>query len=296
MNSELKGDIRTVADTQSDYPKALREIADRPPVIYVKGRWPLPEGALAIGIVGSRRATPYGLEATRTLTTDLVNAGVMTVSGLAAGIDACAHRTTLEKGGWTLAILGHGFGYSYPKENLPLFAEIARHGTLVTEFPYDTRPLPPHFPQRNRIISGLSHGVAVMEAGERSGALITARFAAEQGRDVYALPGSIFSPLSRGCHRLIKEGAKALESAEDILAEYGSGNPKGPARRYKKLAEDLSPLECQLVEWLSAAPMSIDELVELSGTPVEQLAQTLLSLELKERIQALPGQRYVTYN
>jgi len=297
MNSELKQEFRTVLEMDADYPESLRAINDRPPVLYVIGRWPLPKDRFRVGIVGSRLATPYGLEATERLTGDLVDAGVVTVSGLAAGVDAQAHRATLKKKGWTVAILGHGFGYQFPKENAPLFKEIAAEGTLVTEFEYDTPPLPAYFPQRNRIISGLSQGVLVVEAGEKSGALITARCAAEQGRDVFAVPGSLFSPLSRGCHRLIKEGAKLVETAQDMLVEYvTSGNLSTPSPRYKEPVEGFTPFENELIQWLSSAPLSMDELVELSGRRVDRLAEILLSLELKGRIRSLPGQRYVAYD
>jgi len=294
MNSELKRDFRKVQCADADYPGPLRELADRPSVLYVKGRWPLPEGALKIGIVGARLATGYGREAAERLTVDLVRGGVMTISGLASGIDACAHRATLQETGWTVAVLGHGFGYQYPKENAALFEGIAKEGTLITEFPYDTPPLSHHFPQRNRIISGLSRGVVVVEAGERSGALITARCAAEQGRDVFALPGTIFSPQSRGCHRLIKEGARLVESAEEILEEYGLETPSFEPSLNER--EPLSAQEQQVMQHLSRVPVSIDELVELSGHPVDRLAEVLLALELKGRIQSVPGQRYATRN
>jgi len=302
MNSEPKGEIRKVMDTDADYPKALRELTDRPPVLYIKGRWPLPEG-FSIGIVGTRRATPYGLEAAERFTLDLVSRGVMTVSGLAAGIDGCVHRTTLQEGGWTVAVLGHGLGHLFPKENKVLFDEIAKRGTLVTEFSYDTPPRASHFPQRNRIISGLSQGVLVIEAGHRSGALITARYAAEQGREVFVVPGSIYNPQSQGCHRLIKEGAKLVESMEDIFVEYGlnavipeclSRPPLGTPMAVGN-DSNLNPTEKELVKLFSSIPLSVDELVELSGMPVDRLAEVLLSLELKGRIQAMPGQRYVSY-
>ena len=297
MNSEPKGEIRKVTDADLDYPKVLREISVRPAVLYVRGRWPLPEDGLTLGVVGSRHATPYGREAAQSITAGLVRAGAVIVSGLAAGIDACSHRATLEQRGWTVAILGHGFGHLFPQENASLFDEIAEHGTLVTEFPYDAPPLAAHFPQRNRIISGLSQGVVVVEAGEHSGALITARCAAEQGRDVFAVPGSVFSPLSLGCHRLIKEGARLVEKAGDILMDYGvGGNSETPPRRYKGKVEDLTAFEKEILQALSAAPLSVDELVELSRTPVDRLAEVLLSLELKERVRALPGQRYVAYD
>jgi DNA processing protein len=313
MNSEPKGDFRAVSERDDDYPKGLRELADRPPVLYVKGRWPLPEKGL-IGIVGTRRASRYGMDAATRFASVLVSRQMITVSGLAAGIDACAHRATLQEGGWTVAVLGHGFGYQYPKENAPLFAEIAARGTLITEFSYDTRPDPVNFPRRNRIISGLSQGVLVVEAGHRSGASITARYAAEQGRDVFVVPGSIFSPQSAGCHRLIKEGARLVETADEILEEYGlqrassplvgehagGGDaqnvsaphpPPSPTR-----GEGLTSPEQKIMELLSSIPLSVDELVELSGSPVDRLAEVLLSLEIKGRIQHVPGQSYVAKN
>jgi DNA processing protein len=315
MNSELKGGFRRVTVGEDEYPKPLRELADRPEVLYIKGRWPLRENDLKIGIVGARLASPYGLEAATRLTADLVRKGVVTVSGLAAGIDASAHRATLKERGWTVAVLGHGFGHLFPKENASLFGEIIKDGTLVTEFPYDTPPQPRYFPQRNRIISGLSQGVLVVEAGEHSGALITARCAAEQGRDVFVLPGNIFSPQSRGCHRLIKEGARLVETAQDILGEYGFTDPSpgqvavgdqyglplrpegvGAPTTAGDDEKNLSKSEKVILKFLSLTPLSIDELLELSGMPVDRLAEGLLSFELKERILPLPGHRYVTRN
>jgi DNA processing protein len=300
MNSEPAVNFRKVTEQDPDYPKSLMELADRPPVLYIQGRWPLPERCL-IGVVGTRRASSYGLEAATRLTSDLVSRGVITVSGLASGIDACAHRATLEENGWTVAVLGHGFGYQYPKENAPLFAEIGTRGTLITEFSYDTKPDPVNFPRRNRIISGLSQGVLVVEAGHRSGASITARYAAEQGRDVFVVPGSIFSSQSVGCHRLIKEGARLVESADEILEAYGlvpsPAPPLRPGGSAKAIvAESLGVLpksEQQILNLLSCVPLSVDELVELSGWPVDRLAEVLLSLEIKGRIQHKPGQCYV---
>jgi len=297
MNSEPQAEIRRVTDEDADYPKSLRELADRPKVLYIKGKWPLPETCL-FGIVGSRRATPYGLEAAKRFTTDLVRQGVVTVSGLAAGIDACAHRVTLAEGGWTVAILGHGFEYVYPKENRILFKQIAEKGTIMTEFPYETPPMAQNFPQRNRIISGLSRGVLVVEAAEHSGALITARYAGEQGKDVFVVPGSIFSLQSAGCHRLIKEGARLVETTEDLLAEYGcQARPAGSERRAAAPSDELlTPMEKTLLELLSCIPVSVDELAEASGISVDRLAEGLLSLELKGKIQAMPGQLYLRYD
>jgi len=295
MNSEPNAEIRKVTEQDETYPKSLRELVDRPSVLYVKGRWPLPE-TCRIGIVGTRRASFYGLEAAQRFTIDLVRHGIVIVSGLAAGIDACAHRMTLQQGGWTVAVLGHGFGHQFPKENAPLFAEIAKQGTIVTEFSYETPPVATNFPLRNRIISGLSQGVVVIEAGMRSGASITARYAAEQGRDVFVVPGSIFSPQSQGCHRLIKEGAKLTDSVADILTEYGFEEPVeaplAPAPQPKK--EAITPAEAKLIERMSLVPISVDELAEVTAMRVDHLAEVLLSLELKGRIRAMPGQHYVT--
>jgi len=296
MNSGLERKIRRVLVQDADYPQGLRELADPPPVLYIKGRWPLSQN-LHIGVVGPRKATLYGLEVAKQFTADFVRRDIVTVSGLAAGVDACCHRVTLDEGGWTVAVLGHGFGHFFPKENIPLFEQIAERGTIVTEFEFDTKPEARHFPRRNRIISGLSKGVLVAEASFRSGALITARYAAEQGRDVFVAPGSIFSPLSRGCHRLIKEGAMLVECAQDILDEYGfeEHQAMSDVQKAPVLHEPLNTMEKELLELLSCIPVSVDELADVSGRAADQLAETLLSLELKGRIQAMPGQRYVTY-
>jgi DNA processing protein len=210
---------------------------------------------------------------------------------MAAGVDAAAHRASLKEQGWTIGVLGHGFEFQYPRENKNLFEQMAVEGTLITEFPYDFPPRSEHFPQRNRIISGLSKGVVVVEAAEKSGALITARYAAEQGKDVFAVPGSLFQTQSKGSNRLIKEGAKLVESAEDVLDEYGVLRPRVQTSAVSP--EALSAEESDLLKQVQNAPLSIDELVELNGKPVDRLAELLLSLELKGRISSMPGQRYV---
>lgn len=293
------GEFRAISELDPDYPETLKELADRPPVLYVKGIWPV-ASALALGIVGTRHPTPYGICAAERFTLDFVRKGAITVSGLAAGIDTCVHRTTLKENGLTVAVLGHGFEYQYPSQNKDLFAEIAERGTLVTEFPFETGPDARHFPRRNRIISGLSRGVVVVEAGRRSGALITARYAAEQGRDVFVIPGSIYSQQSRGCHQLIKEGARLVETTDEVLADYGftaratelatepASEPAAPS------LEGLSSAEIQVVKLLSSVPVSVDELGELSGVSIHRLAEVLLSLEIKGRIRAMPGQQYVS--
>jgi DNA processing protein len=293
MNSELQAGIREVRDSDADYPDELHAIQDKPPVLFIKGKWPLPKGALRIGIVGARLATSYGKEMAARLARDLARRGILTVSGLALGIDASAHEATLEEGGWTVAVLGNGFGYCYPKANTGLYERIAKEGTLMTEFSYDTGPQSEHFPRRNRIISGLSQGVVVVEASERSGALITARFAATQGRDVFAVPGNVSSWQSRGANRLIKEGAKLVDCAEEICAEYEDALRVAPPLSQVESETRMPEPEGKLLELLKSAPLSLDEIVELSGQSVDRLAGILLSLELKGRIHVMPGQRYV---
>jgi DNA processing protein len=286
-----RGDVHFVADIDETYPAMLRQIADPPPVLYHKGRWPLPEKA--IGLVGTRHPSSYGRSVADRLTTELTVEGYMTVSGLAKGIDTVVHQSTLRAGGHTVAVLGCGFGHVFPAENARLQHQIAEEGTLISEFAISTRPHSLHFPQRNRIISGLSKGVVVIEAGKRSGACITARFGAEQGRDVFAVPGSIFEPASAGCHRLIKEGALLVEKAEDILLELGvaavqSPPPAEPA----PLPEGLSDTEIQVLQLLTTQSRSADELAEVTGSSFGTVANALLVLELKNLIRSLPGQRY----
>ena len=221
----------TLADP--DYPRQLLEIPDPPVLLYVKGRTDL-LACSALAIVGSRNATPQGIANAESFARAASRAGVTIVSGMALGCDAAAHRGGLEGAGSTVAVIGTGADRIYPARNQALAHAIVEHGAIVSEFPLGTPPLAANFPRRNRIIAGLARGVLVVEAADRSGTLITARLAAEQGREVFAIPGSIHSPLSKGCHKLIKQGAKLVESAQDILEEIGiaAGNGlSGSARR-----------------------------------------------------------------
>lgn len=293
-----KGEFRIVTELDPDYPAPLRELMGRPPVVYVQGLWPLPEG-LALGIVGTRRSTAYGEAVAERLTAELVDRSIVTISGLANGIDTVVHRTTLNKEGRTVAALGHGFGHLYPRDNAVLFKRMAEKGTLITEFHFYARPEAFHFPRRNRIISGLSQGVVVVEAGHRSGALITARYAAEQGRDVFAVPGNVFHGSQAGCHQLIKQGAKLVESVDDILEEYAGAFPKrAPARQEPPHPKkwdwsEFSEMERQIMLQLASEPVPIDHLTEAMACSVDRLASALLSLELRGCIRHLPGQHYV---
>ncbi|OGR89937.1 MAG: DNA protecting protein DprA [Elusimicrobia bacterium RIFCSPLOWO2_01_FULL_59_12] len=306
-----KGVCRLATELDEEYPARLREVVGRPPVLYYKGRWPPPpEGC--VGLVGTRRPSAYGRTVAERLTTDLTVQGVATISGLAKGIDTCVHEATLRAGGHTMAVLGCGLGQVYPPQNAALQERIAEYGTLVSEFPYEAPPDARHFPQRNRIISGLARGVVVIEAGARSGASITARCAAEQGRDVYAVPGSIFEPMSAGCHRLIQEGAKCVARAADILDDLGiqavtpavvSGGPVSSKSLVRQTSggdevaksavfDTLSALENNILQLVAGVPMSADEISQKTAQRFDQVANSLLSLELKGRIRALPGQRY----
>ncbi len=212
--------IKILVESDPDYPRALREIHDPPGVLFVRGALK-PDDALAVGIVGTRHGTQYGLRTAERLAGSLARAGLTIVSGLARGIDAAAHRGALAAGGRTIAVLASGVTNIYPPEHDRLAEEVAAHGALVSEAPPGGEPLAGMFPQRNRLISGLSLGVIVVEAADRSGALITARHAMEQGREVFAVPGNVDSRTSRGCHRLIRDGARLVESADDVLEELG---------------------------------------------------------------------------
>lgn len=273
------------------YPKLLLEIPDPPPVLYCRGRVELLARS-ALAVVGSRNATAQGKRDAETFSRAFSAAGITIVSGLAQGVDAAAHRGGLAGSGSTIAVLGTGVDRVYPQSNAVLAAEIERDGLLLSEFPLGTRALPHHFPRRNRLISGLAQGCLVIEAALASGSLITARTAAEQGRDVFALPGSIHSPLSKGCHALIKSGAKLVESAEDVLAELPGfriatpaavGSPRAPAH-----VADASPL----LEHMGVDPVDVDSLSARSGLPAQQVNAELLRLELAGIVAALPGGLY----
>jgi len=274
--------LMTLAD--EDYPKSLLEIADPPAVLYCKGRRCLLSQP-SLGIVGSRNATPQGVRDAQAFAHVLADAGLTIVSGLALGIDAAAHRGGLAGAGSSVAVIGTGIDRIYPARNKALAHQLAENGLIVSEFALGTLPLPGHFPRRNRLISGLSRGVLVVEAAPNSGSLITARVATEQGREVFAIPGSIHSPLSRGCHALIKQGAKLVESAADILDELAWQQRLTPP----VLAEArFDPV----LDALDGAPTTLDTLAQRTGLTLDALSAKLLTLELDGRIASLPGGRY----
>ena len=274
--------------TDEAYPLLLKEICDPPLVLHVRGdRSLLTRPALAI--VGSRRATPYGINAATQLAGQIASTGIVIVSGLALGIDAAAHASALETGGKTIAVLGTGIDVVYPRSNLRLLQRIAGEGLIVSEFPPGTPPKPEHFPIRNRVISGLSHVTVIVEATRRSGSLITARMAAEQGRTVCAVPGSIFSNSSEGTHRLIQYGAKLVHEVNDVLEELPGGYHLTQAPE----TEPESPLREVLAVLSRDEAAHVDTVAgRLHRTPAA-VAQSLLQLELTGWIRAMPGARYV---
>lgn len=284
--AEPGNSILTLADAA--YPQCLLDTPDPPTVLYVKGRIELLNAA-ALAIVGSRNATPQGESNAEAFAAALSDAGLAIVSGLALGIDAAAHRGGLRGKGSTIAVIGTGIDRVYPARNQPLARDIAEHGAIVSEFPLGTPALRENFPRRNRIISGLARGCLVVEAAERSGSLITARLAGEQGRDVFAIPGSIHSPLSKGCHKLIKQGAKLVDDARDILDELGVTAAVG-----KTAAAAAAPDEgtAKLLDCIGFDPCDVDALALRSGLTAEKLYAILLQLELAGRIASLPGGRY----
>jgi DNA processing protein len=288
-------DLVTLGDP--GYPPPLGDIPDPPRLLYVRGRY-APADALAIALVGSRKCTPYGLRVAERLAASLARVGLTVVSGLARGIDAAAHRGALKAGGRTLAVLANGLAQVYPPEHEELAREVADSGAVLSEMSMRQSPLAGLFPQRNRIISGLCLGVVVVEATPRSGSLSTARHAMEQNREVFAVPGPVDSLASRGCHRLIRDGARLVETVDDILEELGPlvrevrPAPAEPAVRHP--AElTLSDLERSLLGRLDDRPLAVDELIALTGLTAAQVMATLSVLEMRRLVRRLPGHQFV---
>lgn len=289
--------VRMILYGSQEYPPGLAAIADPPPILFVRGEI-LPQDRAAVAIVGSRAASQQGLRVTHRIARELAMAGITVVSGMARGIDSEAHRGALAAAGRTIAVLGCGPNVIYPPENRELFFRIVEHGAVVSEYSLDVGPDAVHFPSRNRIISGLCLGVTIVEAAPQSGSLITARLALEQGREVFAVPGHVDSMRSRGTNRLIREGARLVESARDILEELAPlleawGRPE--IQREQELAvqeEPLSQEEEQLLLLVGEEETHIDELIRRSGWAPSMTTSLLLQLELKGRIRQLPGKRF----
>lgn len=290
--------VKVMSFLDDDYPKHLKEIHSPPVILYIKGKI-LPQDETAVAIVGSRRASFYGMQTAEKLGFELALRGITVVSGLARGIDSSAHKGALKAKGRTIAILGSGQAHIYPKEHKALAEEISKNGAVISEFPMATIPDKSNFPKRNRVISGLSLGVVVVEAAEKSGALITADFALEEGKEVFAVPGKVDSDNSRGTNRLIKQGARLIESVDDVLEElnleqklsYLAGGKDIDSCGQKGIKLD----KCEVLVYnlLSSEPRYIDELSEAAGMNISDISRILLNLEMRKFIRQLPGKNFV---
>ena len=285
-----KSAARIISYWDDAYPESLKSIPDPPALLYVRGTI---VDAPALAIVGSRRCSEPGEITTGRFARELASHGITIVSGLARGIDTAAHEGALAAEGSTVAVLGCGIDRIYPRENRKLFQKIAEQGAIISEYPPGTEPLAGHFPGRNRIISGLSQGVLIAEAAEGSGSLITAEFALEQGREVFAMPGPISASNSRGVNNLIKDGAHLVTDPGDILNILTPGTRPGRLATHLELLKTLSEQEQKLVEQLADGPLQIDELVRKSGLTPMELSAILLQLELRGTVYQLPGMRYI---
>ena len=301
-----KTGISVVTYLDELYPHNLLNIYDRPVFFYVLGR--LDKEDIPLAIVGSRNASTYGRYTTDRISRELALRGITIVSGMARGIDSCAHRGALAAKGRTIAVLGSGLDVIYPPENKKLFAAISSNGAVISEFPLGTQPLSYNFPARNRIISGLSYGVVVVEAGEKSGSLITAKLAMEQGREVFAIPGTIDSASSRGTNSLIKQGAKLIENIDDILEDILpqlEGSTAQPTRLKQEIlfagtaptnaernVDSLSPSEQTILKEMSQKKMHADDIIADTGLPVADVLSTLITLELKGMVVQHPGKLF----
>jgi DNA processing protein len=294
LESLKKSGTKLMTILDSSYPHDLKQIHDPPPLLYVKGN-DIPQDRTMISVIGSRNPSHYGMKITEEICQSLAIMGIAIVSGMARGIDSAAHWGCLRGKGFTIAVLGSGIDVIYPRSNVKLFHYIVKNGSVITEFPFGTPPEARNFPIRNRIISGLSKGVVVVEASRRSGSLITASLALEQGREVFAVPGSVESFKSTGTHLLIKQGAKLVENADDILQELGLSAPhsKGGVLRKKAVLLPLDEDEKQIYEILGNYPLHIDHIVRTSNMGSAKVAGLLTRLELKGIIRQVPGKMFV---
>ncbi|HXK41833.1 MAG: DNA-processing protein DprA [Anaerolineae bacterium] len=282
--------VQALTWEEAAYPALLKQLVDAPPVLFVKGEL-TPSDEWAVALVGTRKPTAYGREAARLLATELARNGVTVVSGLARGIDGIAHQAALDAGGRTLAVLGSGLDEIYPQEHRALAERIAANGALLSDYPLGTRPEATNFPPRNRIISGLSLGVVVVEAGLTSGALITADFAADQGREVFAVPGSILGTSSAGCNRLLRDGAHVVTEVGDILETLSLDQLA--AKQAAREVLPANPTEAKVLAQLSVEPAYVDEVARSAGLPVETVSSTLVMMELKGMVRQVGMLQYV---
>jgi len=286
--------ISILSDSDENYPRLLKEIDDPPGILFASGT-ALPQDSISIAVVGSRHATHYGLQQAERLASGLARAGVTVVSGMARGVDAAAHRGAISAGGRTIAVLGSGLLNIYPPEHKELAVDISFNGAVISEVPPRRHPSSGAFPQRNRLITGLSLGTLVVEASERSGALISARHAMEQNRDVFAVPGRIDSRMSRGCHSLIRDGAKLVQSVDDILEELGplvEATVDDTGQEIRHPAElKLNEQERQVLDAIDSEPTEIDQVVTQSGLPVHRVLSTVSVLEMRHLVRRVSGNK-----
>ncbi|MCH8924229.1 MAG: DNA-protecting protein DprA [Planctomycetes bacterium] len=292
------GGIDIVTDEDDRYPRMLQEIHDPPGVLFCRGTL-LPQDNLAVAIVGARHATRYGITQSERLAGALARAGVTIVSGLARGIDGAAHRGALAAGGRTIAVLGSGLLNIYPPEHASLADEVAASGAIISEAPTQAKPLAGAFPQRNRLISGIALGTIVVEASERSGALITARHSYEQGREVFAVPGRVDSRLSQGCHRLIRDGAKLVETIDDVLEELGplveaTSDADGQVLRHPAELQ-LNDMEQRVLQAIDTEPTLIDQVIRDSRLSPQQVLSTVSVLEMRRLVRRISGSSVARY-
>ncbi len=312
LNEAEKMGIKLLCYGTDNYPEILTEIPDPPLILYVLGDPGILHRRNIFCIVGARRSTAYGMSASIGVAEQLARCGMIIISGVAVGIDTAAHKGAVKANGQTIGVMGCGLDIDYPAENTKLRKEIIEHGALISEFPLGTPPVGSNFPMRNRLLSAFSLGVAVMEAGERSGALITAKYAAEQGRDVFALPGNISNPMSSGTNRLIQDGAALLTGADAILAEYLLRYPEFfpihemleeqkerenrvvLTEQEAKSLQDLSVTSYEkiLYSFLTDEPLHINELVRISGLEVQKVQSIITMLQIKGKIKEHPGNRF----
>jgi len=281
--------VQVLTSVDEDYPKLLKQIEQAPPVLYVRGAL-LPADDFAVAMVGTRRISAYGQQITRDTSLYLAGHGLTVVSGLARGVDALAHQSALQAGGRTIAVLGSGVDVIYPPEHRQLADAIIENGAIISDYPLGTQPEGVNFPPRNRIISGLSLATVVVEAGERSGALITADFAVEQGRDVFAVPGNILSPASKGTNRLIQKGAYALVSPQDVLDLLELSHVEEYKAARQALPADTT--EAKILQTMDYEPVHVDEICNEVGLAVEKVTAALTMMELKGLVQHVGGMRY----
>ena len=291
MESLQRHGVRPLLRGDPVYPFRLKEIYDPPAVLYVKGTLG-PEDDWCITLVGTRRVTAYGREVTHRLSTDLARNRITIVSGLALGVDGIAHQAALDAGGRTIAVVACGLDMVYPPSHATLAAHIAEHGAVISDYPLGVRPRPEYFPRRNRILAGISMGTVVVEAPEKSGALITARYALEENREVFAVPGSILSPASRGANRLVQDGAKAVLDYRDIMQELNLRQPMPQQVQFPGLVA-ANPTEAGILGTLSQEPAHIDEIRRSTGLPVAEVSGALAVMELRGLMRQTSAMTYV---